>query len=464
MTSPPAASTPSSDVCRVTVVGPTGTSDVAIPIATPISTLLPILVRHVTEDIADRGGPWVLQRLGEEPLSADGTPASLELRHGDILYLRAAEDSLPALHFDDIADGVAHAVDAMSGGWRPELTRRLSLVTSVMALMALAAALIGMGPGPLTAVSAGAIAAVLAAGCVMADQLGADKGTVLVAGLASMAFALLAGLVGPENPVGGYALGASGVLTAAVCAMVTAVSFLALRPLPLVAPATVLLTALASAVAVELTRITSWSDNQAVSVVTVSLFVLGHFGPRFTLRMARLRVPQLPRNAEELQEDIEPEPQERVDVRVKLASAYLDTLSLASAAIYTVGFWYMTRSEGWIGWLLPLLFASAVLLRSRSLIRFAQRTPMVVAGAMGLIAVVLTRFAAAGEGPRAVVIVVLLVAAIALLITAWRLPNGRLLPVWGHTGDIMETFTAIALLPLLFQALHAYSYFRSLAS
>ncbi|MGV9561289.1 type VII secretion integral membrane protein EccD [Streptomyces sp. NPDC003480] len=464
MTSPHAVTAPASEVCRVTVVGPTGRSDLAIPLTTPVSALLPVLVRHVTKDTADRGTPWVLQRLGEDPLDADGTPATLGLRHGDVLHLRPAEDPLPTLHFDDVADGVAQAVDAMPGRWRPELTRGLALAMAMLALRALAAALLGLGPGAPTAAGAGLIAVLLGAGCVVAARLGADRGTVLVAGLGSMAFGALTGLSTRQGPHGGYAPGMPGVLAAAACVVVLAVTLLALRPLPLVVPGTVLLTALAAAVGIGLMRATDWHGGQAVSVVAVAMFVLGHFGPRLALRMARLRVPRLPHNAEELQEDIEPEPQERVESRVKLASAYLDTLSLSSALVYAGAFWYMTRDGGWIGWLLPLVFAGAVLLRARGLNRTAQRVPMVVAGAIGLITVLLTRFAPAGTGARVIVVAVLLAAVAALLTAAWRLPRGRLLPVWGHSGDLLETATAIALLPLLLQALHAYSYFRSLAS
>jgi hypothetical protein len=126
----------------------------------------------------------------------------------------------------------------------------------------------------------------------------------------------------------------------------------------------------------------------------------------------------------------------------------------------------MAREHGWIGWLLPLVFAGAVLLRSRGLEHAAQRVPMVLAGTAGLLTVALTRFAPAGAdaGARTAVATVLLAAAVALLVAAWRLPGGRLLPVWGHIGDLLETSTSIALLPLLLQALDAYSYFRALAS
>jgi hypothetical protein len=89
---------------------------------------------------------------------------------------------------------------------------------------------------------------------------------------------------------------------------------------------------------------------------------------------------------------------------------------------------------------------------------------MVTAGAAGLAMLLLFRAAPHGHASRAAVVVALLAAAVALLTAAWRLPTSRLLPVWGHAGDILETASAIALLPLLLQALHAYAAIRSLAS
>lgn len=57
----------------------------------------------------------------------------------------------------------------------------------------------------------------------------------------------------------------------------------------------------------------------------------------------------------------------------------------------------------------------------------------------------------------------LLLAALLLLVGAWRLPTSRLRPLWGHIGDILELLSAIALLPLLLQLLHVYAFFRALA-
>jgi hypothetical protein len=85
-TSPPAVSAAATEVCRITIDGPTGRADLALPVSTPLAALLPAMLRYVTAEHDQRpGAPWVLQRLGEEPLDLDGSPESLEHRHGDVL-------------------------------------------------------------------------------------------------------------------------------------------------------------------------------------------------------------------------------------------------------------------------------------------------------------------------------------------------------------------------------------------
>ncbi|MEU5095078.1 type VII secretion integral membrane protein EccD [Streptomyces sp. NPDC020996] len=452
------------EVCRFTVEAPDGRADLAAPVTTTVSGLLPVLLRHVTARPGTQDGPWVLQRLGEEPLDPGATVESAGLRDGDVLQLRPADAALPALHFDDIADGVAHAAAGAPGRWRPRLTRNLALALSCLALAALAAATLGAGPGPRTAAVCAGIALLLAVGCAAAARTGADPGSGLVAGAGAFGFAALAGAALRESPSGAFAPGPTGVFMGAALVVALAGVLLALNALPLVVPGTVLLTAVAAAAGAGLTEGAGLGAVQAASVVAVALFVLGHLAPRLALRTARLRVPRLPHDAEELQSDIEPEPGETVNRRVTVATACLDVIGVSSALVWAVALWLLVdRERGWTGWLLPLSLSLAVLLRARGANGTLHRVPAVLAGAWGLALVLVVRVASAGPAGRAAALAVLLAAVAALLVGAWRLPRARLLPVWGHLGDLLEIVTAIALLPLLLQVLHAYAYFRGLA-
>ncbi|ALV31366.1 type VII secretion integral membrane protein EccD [Streptomyces sp. CdTB01] len=464
MTNAAPAPVRATEVCRLTVEAPDGRADLAVPVTTTVSDLLVVLLSHAAVGAGPQDTRWTLQRLGEEPLDPARTVESAGLREGDVLHLRPAEEALPALHFDDMADGVAHAVGAGPGRWRPELTRGLSLTLACLALAALAAALLGAGPGPRTAAVAAALALVLAAGCAAGARMRADRGSVLVAGAGSFGFAALAGTTLPQGPSGGFAPGLTGVLGGAVFVLALAGVLLALDALPLVVPGTVLLTAVAAAAGAGLAEGAGLHGVQAASTVAVALFVLGHLAPRLALRTARLRVPQLPHDAEELQQDIEPEAGTAVTRRVTVATACLDIIGVSSALVWAVALWLLVdREKGWPGWALPLALSLAVLLRARAGNGTLQRVPAVLTGAYGLGLVLVVRVAPHGLLGRAAVLAVLLTAALALLAGAWRLPRARLLPVWGHAGDLLETVTAITLLPLLLQVLHAYAYFRGLA-
>jgi len=465
MTTPVAALPPAAGVCRLTVEGPAGSADLTLPASTPLSALLPAVLQHVTADADLRAGAaWVLQRLGEDPLDLEGSPETLGLRHGDLLLLRSADETLPALRFDDVADGVAHAVADEADRWRPELTRRLAVVAALLAAAAAGVTIYGFGPGVGAALACGAVTVLLTVSCAVLSRRYAAASVVRSAGLIALVFGGLTGIAPYDDAHGHFALRTRSLVTAAGIVFVLAVGLLALRALPFVLPGAFALLALSGAVDALLVRSTGLTEGHAVAVVAVGLYVAGHFGPRLALRAARLRVPPLPRTADELQQNIEPLGENEVRRRVRGARAYLNTLSMASAVVYAVAFTAMVRESGWIGGFLPAVFGAAVLLRARGLGGFLQRMPMALVGGYGLASVLITFLPPHGADARSVAVGVLLAAVVALLGAGWRLPTGRLLPVWGRAGDILETLAGVALLPLLLQALHVYAYFRSLTS
>ncbi|MCG6495624.1 type VII secretion integral membrane protein EccD [Kitasatospora sp. A2-31] len=452
------------EVCRITVDGPTGRADLAVPVTTTVAALLPVLLRALPERAARPDLPWVLQRLGEEPLDPEATPATAGLRHGDVLLLRPAEAALPVPHFDDLADGVAHSVGRAPGRWQPDLTRALALLLAGAALTALAAALLGGGPGPATAARCSAVAAVLAVGAAVTARMRAERGAVLLAGIGALAFAALAGLTARTVPDGGHLPDATGVLAGAGAAVALAALLLGVGALPLAVPGTALLAGVATAAGALAVRADWTSPVRAAALAAVALFVLGHLAPRLALRTARLRVPHLPRDAEELQHDTAPEPGDRLARRVTVATACLDAVAAASALVQAAAVTLLVLLDrSWTGWLLPVALGSAVLLRARGTDGTAQRVPALLLGAYAPALVLGLRAAPAGPAGRTAAAAVLLGAAALLLLAAWRLPRARLLPLWGHLGDLAETATAIALLPLLLQVLGAYGALRALA-
>ncbi|MFJ9907444.1 type VII secretion integral membrane protein EccD [Streptomyces sp. NPDC101152] len=455
----------STEVCRLTIAGPAGRADLAVPVTTRVSALLSVLMRHIPTDPARPAGAWVLQRLGEAPLGLDATPQSAGLYHGDVLYLRPADDPMPELEFDDAADGVAHAVGSELDRWRPELTRRLFLALACLVLAALAAAVPWAGHGSSVPVLYGVATVVLGAGCALDQRRPADRATGLITGIGACVFAGLTGLSAVHGTAGLLSPRHTDVVLGAGAAVLVSAAVLSIPRLPLAATGTTLLTAALAAVTGCLAASSGWNAAHSTSTVAVVFFLFGHLAPRAALRLARIRVPQLPRNAEELQEDIDPLPEHLLTRRAATADAILTVVSVSNGLLCSTAFVLLAGERGWIGWLFPLVFSGALLLRSKSLQAPWQRIPEAFGGVLGLLTVVLSWSASASSlATRSALLLGLLVAAVLLLVGAWRLPRVRLLPVWGHTADILELLTALALLPLLLQLLHTYAYFRVLVS
>jgi type VII secretion integral membrane protein EccD len=406
----------------------------------------------------------VLQRLGEAPLDPDATPETADLHDGDVLHLRPAIDPIPELHYDDLSEGVAKAIAARTDRWQPESTHRLVLGLAVLAEFALALVLVfGAGTGALAASSALVIALVLGSGSVAIDRQLEDRALALVAGLGACGFALLIGLLGWQDVVDVTKPKPWGVAVAGISVAVVAGALVAAGRTAAAVYCTIAATAGAAMVAGLLVTTTSLDGPGALGVVEVVLVMAGTFGPRISARFARLRLPDLPRTAAELQKDIDPVPGSVVTARTATADAYLTALIASGSVVAAVDALLVVPTTGWINWVLPLVFGLALLLRGRSLRSVWQRGATVWAGAVALAAVVVSYGLSLTPGGRTGVVVLLLGTVVLLVIGAWRLPTVRLLPAWGRLGDIAELWSALALVPLLLQLVHTYAFFRALA-
>lgn len=465
----PASRTPgaaSTEVCRLTVAGPAGRADLAVPVTTSVSALLPVLLRSVAADPGSPALTWTLQRLGEAPLDLDDTLESAGLVHGDVLYLRPADDPMPQLEYDDVSDGVGQAVAGHTDRWRPELTRRLFLGLACLVLATLAAVIPVLGAGFSVPVLYALSTLMLGAGCVLYQQWSDDRGIKLVTGIGACANAALAGLTwfgstaALTSPKPGDVL-----LGGAAAALVAAVVLVPLSQVPLAVTGTVLSTAALVAITAGVAVLFHWDAVRSAGTVAVVAFFFGHLAPRASLRLARLRVPQLPHNAAELQEDTAPLAEAQVRRRTAMADAFLTVVTGATSALCAGAFVLTTQADGWIGRTFPMVLATAMLLRSKHFHTTWQRVPAVLCGMVGLLAGVLTWTASVSStAGRSALLLGLLVAALLVLVGAWRLPTARLLPVWGRMADILEMLTALALLPLLLQLLHVYGHVRAAVS
>ncbi|RKT86449.1 type VII secretion integral membrane protein EccD [Saccharopolyspora antimicrobica] len=461
--------TSAAELCRITVFGPDGKADLAVPVSTTVADLLPVLLSHTQQQPrTDEQGSWVLQRLGGAALDPAGTPETLDWLEGEQLHLRPADDPLPELDFDDLADGIATSVGQRKDRWKHENSRVLFKTLSAAVVAVIGLILLGPGPTGLHAGFALGLAVVFAAAAAPVARKLDDLGLTRLTGLAACALAGLAGLIAADGVPGATAPTPSGILVGAAGSAVAAAVLLVLRrfaanDIPYAPFITVLLIAATVIGGVWLGAGFGLTIGQVAGVLATVLFGVVVFAPKLTIRAAYLRGPQLPRNADDLQQDIDPAPADEVFTRTAAADRYMSVAMVVAATVFVGAFPFILAEPGWVSWTLVILLACAVLLRSRSFLGVWQRVSLAVAGTAGLSLVVLQFAREFSPGWRTVVLLSLLLVLFALVKAALRPATRRMLPIWGHLANIFDTCTALAVVPLLLQLLGVYAWARGLA-
>lgn len=466
----------SSQLCRITVIGPDHKADLAVPSTTTVGSLLPVFLRHtVAGSDGDQGGDavehehgsWVLQRIGEQPLDVDGTPESLDLLEGEEIYLRPAASPLPELHFDDLAEGIAESVEQRRDHWQPDYRRPTFLVLSSIATLVVAALVLSDGVTAVRMGSAGVLSVLLLAGAAGIAYKLADRTLALLAGLASCGFAGIGGLGWLDGVAGEVTFTSSGVAGAGCALLVAALAAVGVhvfltRDLPLAPFLAVTLAALLTIMGLWFFLVLGLSSGQSAGVAGVVCLGVVIFAPKVVVKAARLRGPQLPKTSAELSFDIEPLTASDVREKTALADQYLSVAVGCAALGMIVAFAYVMDEPGWAHWVLVVLLASAVLLRSRTFLNVWQRSAMAAAGAAGAIMLIGRLWRISEPGWQVLVLLGVLLLVVVLVLAALRPPPRRLLPIWGHTADVLDMITAIGVIPVLLQVLGIYAWARGL--
>ncbi|WIM96256.1 type VII secretion integral membrane protein EccD [Actinoplanes oblitus] len=204
-------------LARVTISTPRRRVDVALPEHVPLAELLPEVLRHAGEDLADAGerhGGWVLRRAAGDALEVGRGLHQQGVRDGEVLHLRPAHDDWPELEYDDVAEAVAEGARRRGGTWSPAATRATALATAGVALTAGLIVLCRAGAGG----TGLALAVLLVLAATAASRaFGAAPAAVLLGGFAlPYAFAGGALLAGLADPGGALLAGSVALLLAAV--------------------------------------------------------------------------------------------------------------------------------------------------------------------------------------------------------------------------------------------------------
>ncbi|MGC4804362.1 type VII secretion integral membrane protein EccD [Micromonospora sp. DT233] len=441
------------ELSRVTIVAPRTRMDLALPSDVPLADLLPTLLRYAGEDLADQGvvhGGWSLARLGGPPLDGGQTAGQLGVRDGEVLYFNPRDAVTPDVVFDDVVDAVATATNRRPGGWQLATTRRFSVLFASAALLGGAAVALLAGPphlpGALVALLLAVVTLVTAA--VLSRAMG-DSSTGSALALVSLVYAATGGLLllGGDRQL--TELGTPHVLLAATGLLVFgAVAALAVGDrAPLFLGTTVIGAALGLAAVVCL----AFGVDAAASAALLTTIAFGVLPalPMTAYRLARLPIPSIPTGPEDLKSDDETFDSRQLLSLSDRADQFLTGL-LWTVSVIVLGGEVVLALDGRLpAVLLCAVLALLLLLRARPLASRAQRTPVLLAGSVGLALAtaavftglpVLLRLGALLGG--------LALMAVISLVYGLTVAGKNISPVWGRVLDILEILLIVAVVPL----------------
>ncbi len=460
---PPAPLPP---LCHVTIIAPRRRVDLALPADIPLPHVLPGLLRAVGEGGGEVvGGPgWVLQRLGGTPFDLGQTLASLGVLNGEVLYLRPRESTLPPALYDDVADVVATGVKGGSGKWEARHTRAMGAGAASILLALGAPALVLAGGPPLgLTVVAGMLAVLLIGVSAALSRAVGDSGAGAWIGYAALPYAFLAGLYGLASGSSMAGLGAPHLLAAFACTALVATIGGAVVSDGVAGFLGTAVAAVAGAVAAAVIMVFGLPAAGVAAMTVTILLSLSPLIPTLSFRIARVPLPALPTNSEELRADNQRLDSDGVLARTTQAGRYATGMVVGITMTAIGALVLLAASPGWLAISMAAVLCLVLLLRARVFHGLGQRLWLLGAGLGGLVAGGVSLSAGAGTVAAAAVVMGLLWLALLVVGLGVWLPSGKLSPFWARAGDVVDVILLIALFPLALGVLDVYTWIRGLS-
>ncbi|GAA2809228.1 type VII secretion integral membrane protein EccD [Saccharopolyspora taberi] len=467
---------------RVTVVAPTTRIDLALPADVSVADLLPMLLdfaREATPDGGSRHGGWCLAKLGEDELDPSQTLASLGIVDGDMLQLRRRSDNPPPPLYDDVVDALAEAEPGSYRPWTKETAQKIGHISGALGLIAAAIGLGVAGPAGLLhpeigstlsmvyqiiAAVVGVAVAILATGVgsIVARAHGAaTTGTVIAAaGGLPMAF------VGGFNIVPGSDLSPKLLLASALVLIFSSVSIMVIGAgiVTFIAAATVSAFGVISFIIATLVP----ADTVAPAGIAAGAAAVGLAGisllPRITIQLAKLPLPHVPGNAEDLKEDQGFPDYRQIEKQTGLAHRYMTGLIIGCGLTAAIGAVLSTTSMSIWGAAMSAVVSAVLLLRGRNYANGSQAVALLMCGLLAALGVTAGLIVQVALSPLWVAWVFppLLLLGILALIFGVVFPNRRFSPVQRRMVDILEAVLIALVLPLALGVMDLYMTVRDL--
>ena len=458
-------------LARVTISAPQRRVDVALPEHVPLAELLPEVLRHAGEGLADDGekhGGWLLRRTDGVALATSQGLFPQGVRDGEVLHLVPARDNWPELEYDDVVEAIAEGARRRGTVWTPAATRTATLAGAAVLLSLGLIAVLAAGPGWGGAAFFGlGVALLLALAGITASRAYGDAragaalggcalpyafagGAVLIAtGDRVGVFAPLPWLGGPELLAGSVAL----LLVAALGGVGVAASFRIFA-----AGVTVGLLGALTALAALLTT------AAGAGAVLLSALVCGIGAlPLLAIRLGKMPTPPvtLPTGSEAeqgftgaqthhagLDAARERPDRARVFAAVSRTEELLTGMLIGHALLAVGAFVVLASSGGLSAQILMGLAVAALLLRSRLFVTLRQRLPLISAGLFGVFALGLDLLWGAGEAMLLGVGLAALLVALATVAAGATWTRRAPSPYLGRTADVLDTLAVVAVIPV----------------
>ncbi|MFJ3902986.1 type VII secretion integral membrane protein EccD [Streptomyces sp. NPDC090025] len=450
-------------LCRLRFHGPRKVVELSVPADVPLADLLPTVIGYAGDDLdeeAVEAGGWVVQRLGGEPLDEELSAEGAGLKDGERLFLRHRRDSLPTVHFDDLIAGVSVGLEQRGDAWRPAFTHHVALALALTALGGgLPLLALSDGIGSLRVLAAAVVGGLLLLGAASAARAVGDAGAGTALGAAAVPYLALAGALLPSGSadllvsrlLAGGSAAAGGAVLALAAVGCSAPLFLGM-----------LLTSVTAVVAGAI-GLAGPSPHETAAIVAVLVVLLGAFAPGLSFRLSGLRLPALPRTADELQDDIEPYPAQEVLDRTAVADGYLTAFHAVLGALCAGCLTVLAFEPGWAPATMTGVLCVLLFLHARESGSRWQRLALVGPAVYGLTLLAVRWSLGLGGAGRLGLLAGLVAVAAVLAIVSWTVPGRRMLPYWGRIGDLLHSALALSLLPLAATVAGLFGWVRGLS-
>jgi type VII secretion integral membrane protein EccD len=452
---------------RVTVVAPKTRIDVALPADVAVADLLPMLLdmaREATPDGGARHGGWCLAKLGDSPLEPSRTLASLGVVDGEMLQLRRRNENPPPPLYDDVVDAIAESTPDSYRPWTKQTANTIGHIAGALAFItaaiaALMAGPVGGGSNIAPAIAAGAVAVLaVIVGSVIARGYQATTTGVLIAAAGGLPMAFVSGLYIVPDGLGAanFLLGSSLMLIVAA----GSITLIGSGVTTFVAAGTAAaFGVIAFGVGTVIDHPPAGIGAGAAAVALAGLSVL----PQFTIRLAKLPLPNVPGSAEDLKEDSSFPDYRTIERRAGLAHEYMTGMIIGAGVVAAVGAMIAAMSPGIWGILLAVAVTLVLLLRARTYANGSQAIALLATGMLSTAGIAIGWITVASPFERVLwVFGALVLFAVAALVLGVIFPNQRFSPPLRRTVEIIEAILIAAVLPLALAVMDLYSTLRHL--